>query len=336
MALFKKAAVFTDIHWGAKNNSDTHINDCMEFTQWFCKTAKEQNCDVCFFLGDYHNTRSTMSLKTMKYAHIGLEILNENFSQIFFIPGNHDQFFKDSRDIISTPWAKHLPNITIINEWFTQDDVVIAPWIIGNDHERLEKLSGKYIFGHFEIPGFYMNSQVKMPDHGTVKNSQFKNFDHCFTGHFHKRQTSKNITYIGNAFPHNYADAGDDERGMMILEWGQNPTYIAWPEQPTFRTMLLSTMLENADTILKPKQYVRAIMDLDISFEDGALIKNQYIADYNLRELSFLSQQVSFDVVENDNSNIIEPVDKTISVQIGNIESDKFNTSMLLNIWRDL
>ena len=30
----------------------------------------------------------------------------------------------------------------------------------------------------------------------------------------------KNVTYMGNAFPHNYADAGDDERGMMVLEYG--------------------------------------------------------------------------------------------------------------------
>jgi len=57
-----------------------------------------------------------------------------------------------------------------------------------------------------------------MPDHGTVQRGDFGGFDHVFTGHFHKRQTANNITYIGNCFPHNYADAGDDERGMMILE----------------------------------------------------------------------------------------------------------------------
>ena len=43
----------------------------------------------------------------------------------------------------------------------------------------------------------------------------------------HMRQHKRNINYIGNAFPHNFADAGDDERGCMIIEWSKPPTYHA-------------------------------------------------------------------------------------------------------------
>ena len=35
MALFKKVACFTDIHFGLKSNSTTHLNDCEEFVDWF-------------------------------------------------------------------------------------------------------------------------------------------------------------------------------------------------------------------------------------------------------------------------------------------------------------
>ena len=33
--LFKKAACFTDIHWGLKNNAKQHNEDCLDFIDWF-------------------------------------------------------------------------------------------------------------------------------------------------------------------------------------------------------------------------------------------------------------------------------------------------------------
>ena len=40
--LFKKAAVFTDIHFGLKSNSQTHKDDCLNFIKWFIVKAKEE------------------------------------------------------------------------------------------------------------------------------------------------------------------------------------------------------------------------------------------------------------------------------------------------------
>ena len=324
----------TDIHFGAKANSDLHNNDCLRFIQWFIETAKSQGCDTCLFLGDYHNNRNTMNLKTMNYAITGLELLSENFDHTYFIPGNHDLFFKDNRRIYSTPWVKHMSNITIVNEWFNDGDVIIAPWLVGDDHKKIKKLSGKYMFGHFELPGFYMNSQVKMPDNGEVDASHFKKVEHCFSGHFHKRQTNKNITYIGNAFPHNYSDAGDDERGMMVLEWGEDPVFLSWPEQPTFRTLKLSELLQE-DAIILPNQYIRASVDVELSFEESAFIKEKFIADYGIRELVLVPERVTIDTIEED-SFVIEPIDKTIVSQLTRIDSDTYDKSLLVDIYTNL
>ena len=46
----------------------------------------------------------------------------------------------------------------------------------------------------------------------------------------HKRQERDNVVYTGNAFPHNYSDAWDDERGMMILDWDGTKQFIAEPD----------------------------------------------------------------------------------------------------------
>ena len=40
--LFKKAAVFTDIHFGMKSNSIQHNRDCSDFVDWFIEKSKEE------------------------------------------------------------------------------------------------------------------------------------------------------------------------------------------------------------------------------------------------------------------------------------------------------
>ena len=40
--LFKKAAVFTDIHFGLKSNSQVHNQDCEDFVDWYISKAKAE------------------------------------------------------------------------------------------------------------------------------------------------------------------------------------------------------------------------------------------------------------------------------------------------------
>jgi hypothetical protein len=335
--LFKKAAVFTDIHFGLKSNSVQHNQDCSDFVDWFIKKAKEENCETCFFLGDYNHHRASINIQTMQFGLRALEKLNNSFEHVYFIPGNHDLYYRDKRDVHSVEWAKHLPNVTIVNGWFIQDDVVIAPWLVGEDHKKLSKLSGKYLFGHFELPAFYMNAMVQMPDHGDVNDNDLAGFEKVFSGHFHKRQARNNIWYIGNAFPHNYADAGDDQRGMMILEWGEDPEFHAWPGQPLFRVYKLSDILDNPDGLLLPKSSVRVHLDIDISYEEANFIRETLIPKYNIREMSLIPMKLdqhSQDLAPGEVK--FESVDQIIVDQIAAIESEFFDPKVLLEIYRNL
>ena len=229
MSLFKKTAVCTDIHFGLKSNSLVHNQDCEAFIDWFIAEAKANGCETGMFLGDWHHHRASINLQTLNFSLRCLEKLSQAFDRFYFIPGNHDLYYRDRRDIHGAEWARHIPNIQIVNDWFTDGDVTIAPWLVGDDHKMISKLKSKYVFGHFELPHFKMNAMVEMPDTGEVQIDHFKGVEHVFSGHFHLRQHKHNINYIGNCFPHNFADAGDDNRGMMILEWGQEPVYQAWP-----------------------------------------------------------------------------------------------------------
>jgi hypothetical protein len=335
--LFQRAAVFTDIHFGLKSNSVTHNDDCLNFVRWFCNTAKENNCETCFFLGDWHNNRASVNIMTLDYSLKSLELLSQNFSRVFFIPGNHDLYYKDRRDIQSAEWARHIPNVEIVNDFFQEGDVSIVPWLVGDDHKKITKINAQYMFGHFELPHFYMNAMVKMPEHGEVRRENFGHIGRVFSGHFHKRQTGANITYLGNAFPHNYADAGDDARGMMILEWGQEPKFLSWPQQPTFRVYDLSQLLERADDLLKPDMHVRVNLDINISYEEANFIKETFNNTYSLREIALIPKKLAGAGTESTPGNIeFKSVDQIVVAQLNEIKSEHFDNSLLLDIYRSL
>ncbi len=337
MSLFKKVAVCTDIHFGLKSNSLVHNQDCSDFIDWFIATAKEQGCETGMFLGDWSHQRAAINMHTLQYSLRSLEKLSAAFDRFYFIPGNHDLYYRDKRDIYSTEWARHIPNIQIVNDWFQDGDVVIAPWLVGDDHKRIPKLKGQYMFGHFELPHFKMNAMVEMPDHGEIQVDHFGHFDKVFSGHFHLRQQKRNIHYIGNCFPHNYADAGDDRRGMMTLEWGQEPVFHSWPGQPLYKVLKLSQVIDNAPVLLAPNMHVRVELDIDISYEEANFIKDTFVRDYSLREMALIpikSTAVDTDMAPGEVK--FESVDQIVTDQITNIESEFYDPKLLLQIYQSL
>lgn len=334
--LFKKVAVFGDIHFGLKGGSRTHNIDCENFIDWFCCEANKENCESCIFLGDWHNNRSTTDVSTMNYTVSNLEKLNDNFEKTYFILGNHDIFYKDKREINSVEFMRLFPRIVPIKDPYTRGNVTLLPWLVNDEWLQVPKIKSRYIFGHFELPSFYMNALVKMPDHGQLQHKHFANQEYVFSGHFHKRQQLGNIIYIGNAFPHNYADAGDNDRGMMILEWDKQPVFRTWPDQPVYRVYKLSELLENADKLLGAKMHCRVIIDIPISFEEANFIKEEFIPKYNLRELVLVPEKIEIDSNTAAVDISFESVDSIVMSQIDSIESNNYNKNTLMDIYNNL
>ena len=334
--LFKKAIAFTDIHFGNKSNAYAHNEDCVEFVKWVIETAKEENCETCLFLGDWHHHRASINVATLNYSINALTMLSQAFDQVIFIPGNHDEYYRDKRDFNSIAWAEHLPNIRLFNDITVEGDVAIVPWLVGDEYKKMHKLEAKYMLGHFELPPFYMNAMVQMPDHGELKVDAFGGIERVFTGHFHKRQENKNVTYIGNAFPHNYSDAWDDDRGAMILEWDKPYVYKAWPDAPRYRVLKLSQLLETPEKFLLPKTYARVNLDIDISYEEANFIKETFYEQFKVRELALIPQK-AIDTEFDERAEInFESVDSIVFSQLESVQSDLYDNNLLMDIYRNL
>tara|TARA_B100001057_G_scaffold489790_1_gene576784 strand:- start:930 stop:1934 length:1005 start_codon:yes stop_codon:yes gene_type:complete len=334
--MFKKAACFTDIHFGLKNNSRQHNNDCENFVKWFIKEAKEWGAETCIFLGDWHHHRSSINISTLNYSISNLKRLSDAFEKTYFITGNHDLFYRDKREISSVVFAEEIPNIEVVNDILVKDDVAIVPWLIGNEWKKIQKIKCKYMFGHFELPNFKMNAMVEMPDHGEIQATHFSHIEKVFTGHFHKRQTKGNISYIGNPFAHNYADAWDNDRGCMFLEWDKEPQFKIWADGPKYRTITLSKLLESPADYLEPETHVRIKIDMDVTYEEANFIKENFQNTYSLREISLLPYKEVEDEIEFQGEIKFQSVDEIVLDQLTNIESDTFDNSVLIEIYNRL
>ena len=336
--LFKKVACFTDIHFGLRNNSRQHNTDCEEFVLWFIKEAKKANCETCIFLGDWHHHRASINVSTMNYTMSNLEFLSKAFTNVFVIMGNHDLFYRDKREINSVAFGSLYDNVHIVNSIFTEGDVSIIPWLVQDEWKEMPGIKSRYIFGHFELGGFQMNQLIAMPDTGGLQKTHFKNQEFVFSGHFHSRQQQKNVIYMGNTFPHNYSDTWQDDRGMMILEWGEEPKYKAWPNAPSFKSLNLSTLVDDPEKYLKPKTYIRVTLDVDISYEEATHIKQVFTEKYNLREIILMPQredEYADDWSAGDGA-IFESVDQIVLSELTAIKSTHISNQKLIDIYTQL
>lgn len=289
--LFKKAVVFTDIHFGKKSDSEQHNKDCQSYITWLCDVIREQKPDAVIFLGDWFDNRSRLRLDTLNYSYTSVaQLMNQvhrSAARMWWLVGNHDMFYKQSREITSLPWLESMSNndeIIFIDSIMEFDEVLFAPWLIGTEYNEVASAEVKYVFGHFELPLFLMNEQVECPDRGGLHHEMFTTCDAVYSGHFHKRQTKINsngipVTYIGNCFPHNFNDANDRERGCMVLPWGCEPTFLNYPYGPDYTRLNLSELIELVEkgkhnSLFSTKSVVECYDDLNIRQEEALGIKD--------------------------------------------------------------
>lgn len=333
---FDKLIAFSDCHFGLKYNSNQHNQDCLEFIDWLIALAKREGADTCIFLGDFHHHRSTINVSTLNYSMQALQKLNSAFKKTYMLIGNHDLFYKEKREVHSMVISENFENIQLIEEPLFHDDVVFMPWMIEEEWKDIKKIKTKYMFGHFEIPGFKMNAVIEMPDTGTIKSAHFKDLDYVFTGHFHKRQQRGNIHYIGNPFGHSFADAWDTQRGCMLLEWGKTPEYIDWKDGPMYIKTPLSKLLFNIEEFLTDRTYAHIIIDINISHEDGAFIRDLLMDTFRVREFKLLHDDSTDFDQEFEGEITHQSIDEIVLEQLLELESTTCDPNRLIEIYSNL
>lgn len=337
MNLFESVMVFTDIHFGLKNNSSEHNQDCLDFVEWMIAEAKKKNCKTCIFMGDWSHHRSNINLLTLDYTMQALKKLDSYFDKTYILVGNHDLFYRESRSVHSMVITTEFNNIVLIDKPLVINNVAFVPWLVEDEWKNVCNMNSKYLFGHLELPGFKMNAQIAMPDTGELNSGHFSHQDYVFSGHFHIRQTKGKVNYIGNPFGHNYSDVWDFDRGAMYLDWDKEPEYINYTGGPRFISINLAALLTNPDIYLIPKTYLQVTLDVDITYEEASFLRETFLSQYNVREFKLIRNQADDLTKEFNNDISLKTVDQIVIECLAALETDsKFDIAKFIEIYNGL
>jgi hypothetical protein len=337
--LFRKAVWLTDLHFGRAGNSPVANQDNLDFLDWAIDRALAWGAETAIFGGDWHDQRHTLHVATLDASLAGMDKLAAGFDCIHWLPGNHDLLYRERRDVASIAFARHIAPIHLIHAPFVQGDVTLLPWLVGDEARHLNGLDTRYVFGHLELAGFHTNASAVMADAPhLLKADQFATQDQVFSGHFHRRQSAGRIIYTGSAMPHDFNDVDDAERGIMLLAWGRQPVFEAWPDQPLYRSTTLSALLADPAAILRPKLTLRARVDVTLPADDIHALRAVLETECGIRRLEWLHAAPA-DVgaqVFQDARVAFRTVDQMVIDGIHSVKSNEIDPNRLVALYQDL
>lgn len=199
--------VFTDTHFGWKNNSMNWLNSQINFIykQFIPKIkqlSKKDNVRV-IHLGDVFDSRSTISTYVASKVIQAFKDIREQCNEFIIVCGNHD-FYSPNSDIVNT--VKLLMsnlNIDIVDQHILErDNHAYIPWYVWEKGDF--EIDSKYVFCHADIIGDILPYQC---DGKTI-----------FAGHIHipNINTKKGIYNLGSCYSLDFADS-NSTRGFYII-----------------------------------------------------------------------------------------------------------------------
>lgn len=221
-----KFAFIGDFHFGRGNNSEFFLNYQLNYLEKeFFPKLQNEGVNTVVFMGDFFDSRRAVNVAT--FAEVKKRFLDrivEENIQLICIVGNHDLYYSDTSLLNSYEFLKGNRNIKVVTEpeIIRIGDVPMAfcPWI-SNDEEKqkfqkfIAENPTRYLFGHFETRNFMVMPGIKF-DAG-LDLDVFKDFELVLSGHFHIRQKTGNMFYVGTPWELTWGDFGSP-KGFYIAD----------------------------------------------------------------------------------------------------------------------
>lgn len=201
--------LFTDTHFGVKQNSITWLNSQCEFIYKqlipHIKHLKESDDVRLIHLGDVFDSRSSIStLVATKLVEVFKE-LNELVNEFIIIGGNHDYYSPNTDTIDTLSLLLKDSGITLVTkDIYIKDNDLFVPWYKWFDQDNIQKHIDEYniknVFTHADI----VTSPVNLKG------------VNIYSGHLHIPYIKGHIRNLGSCYALNFADS-NAPRGFYVL-----------------------------------------------------------------------------------------------------------------------
>lgn len=216
-----------DTHFFSKKSSlEFFENQIRFFEQQLFPYMLENNINNIIQVGDVLDNRTSIDINLLSILRSRFfdKLVQYNF-KIITILGNHDIYFKNTRDVnfMSVLQELYPDNIDLIQQQtkisINNVDVGFIPFL--TPEEPIDDYiisTSEYLFGHFETQGFEIakgsydtHSELTV---GSFK--QYKNLKGVFSGHYHIKNTEGFVKYLGTPYSGTWSDYGN-ECGFYVM-----------------------------------------------------------------------------------------------------------------------
>jgi DNA repair exonuclease SbcCD nuclease subunit len=219
-----KIAIVTDTHFGFKNDSPVFLESYLEFFEkQFFPYLRNNGIKTVIHMGDVLDRRKFVNFNTLRNVRKRFtEVFVKEGIEVHCVIGNHDCYWKNTNEVNSV--------VEIFGDAFKvyekPQDIIIdgmvcgfIPWISKENaseiYDFLKSSNADAIFGHFELNGYEVVRGVR--HEGGLDPSVLSRFKWVYSGHFHCKQKSGNIHYLGNPYQMFFSEVGE-EKGFHILD----------------------------------------------------------------------------------------------------------------------
>lgn len=217
-----KVCLIADLHFGAHKNNVGFFKSQMKFYDQMKEYLLQNEIKTIVILGDVFDDRTNVNVYIENHTVELFKDLSKDFN-IHIITGNHDIYYTTTTEVNSLKNIAEINNIVVYekptNVSFDGVEVTMLPWLC---EKPLPDLKAKYCFGHLDIIGMKMD-KVNVCEKGIAQEDLCHNWNYIYTGHFHKRNTFNNITYVGSPYELTRIDE-NEQKGFTILELNDNTT----------------------------------------------------------------------------------------------------------------
>lgn len=228
-----KRILIGDTHLGIKKGNDLYLQIFQNLINEICEYSKKNEIKEIIILGDFFDTRKSLSLNVIDIALDSMNTLSDTFDNIYIIIGNHDTFLKSQLHPTSLSIFKKHNNVHIVDEPYELENILLLPWLFDID---VLKTSNKDIcMGHFDINGIEMNVSGFTQLSCKLNISDFKKFKKVFSGHYHISSKTNNIQYLGSPIQFTFNEINtktgyyvfdNDTLKLKFIEFTEYPKHV--------------------------------------------------------------------------------------------------------------
>jgi len=216
--------MITDTHL---ENSNTEL--VVDIFKQTIAQALKYKFDTIYHLGDFFDSRKSQTLAVLEAAREIFEMLEKAGIEMRTIPGNHSKPDYHSEGSYLDIFERY-ESLTLVREYgsFMVGDVCLhmIPFFdekksygkylnraLDSIEDRKESVKKDLLLTHIAVDGVRNNDGSEIED--TLSPNRFKAFSRVFCGHYHCKQETGNVLYIGSAYQRNFGE--DADKGLSLL-----------------------------------------------------------------------------------------------------------------------